>query len=273
MAKKNELMNLDPDLAAMMEMTTVAPEDLRKSIHEEDKREPRIMLVQAMSELATDGSVAPGSIAHGADGFVYAAKGESLTVVPILYFKSRKRFEIREDSDGTNRVLCESRGGRVGQGDPGGVCASCNLKDWKDQPDGTRKPPECDPQHNFLLYIPDADEAHRVAIMQFARTSYPAGTKFINKLLGLPGVFWMYGFQIIARQAESGRHKFFVYDLKQWEDSSKFEKPLNLIMPSGWTEHFTACEGVYSRMRDAYDFSNEQAKSETKAISASDVPF
>lgn len=269
--KPNELQAVDPDYAAMMEMTSVQGDDLRAAIHDDDKREPRVTLVQAMSELATSGEAQPGSIAHGADGYVYAAKGEAMTIVPLLYFKSRRRFEQRDDDDMANRILCESRGGRVGNGDPGGQCSTCAYSEWSDRPDGTRKPPECDPQHNVLVYVPDADAAHQLAIISFARTSYPAGTKLINKLLGLDGVFWGYAFKIVARQAESGRHKFFVYDLQQWDDTGKYEKLLPQAYPDSWREQFMACEGLYQKMRAQYDFSREVAK--PAVAKSDDVPF
>jgi hypothetical protein len=271
--KKNELMSLDPELAAMMEMSSVAPAELRQSFHDEDRRESRVMLIQAMSELATAGEATPGSIVHGADGYVYAAKNERMTIVPILYFKSRRRYEQRDDSDGVNRILCESKGGRYGQGDPGGTCSGCSFSEWKDKPDGSRKPPECDPQHNVLVYLPDADESHQFALMSLARTSYGAGTKLVNKLLGLPGVFWMYGFQVAARQTEKGKQKWYVYDLVQWEDTNKFEKPLNMAYAEDWQGRFKTCEDFYTKVREAYDFSKERPQEKKPEIAAGEVPF
>ena len=276
MSKKNELQALDPDMAAMMEMSSVNAADLRKSIHDEDKREPRMQLVQAMSELATAGEASPGSIAHGADGYIYAGKGEVVTVIPLLYFKTRRRYEERdEETDaGVMRILCESRGGRVGNGDPGGDCGACTFSQWKDKPDGTRKPPECDAQHNFLVYVPSADEGHSIAVVTMGRTSYGTGTKLVNKLFGLQGVFWMYAFQLCARHTEKGKAKWFVYDLKQWDDSNKFEKLLPELYPETWKQTFGTCESFFLKCRDAYDFSGQKAtKTVANSIETGEVPF
>jgi hypothetical protein len=187
------------------ESTTLAPvsapelaphyvENLADILDSEDAYLPRLRLAQGLTPEVQEGTARPGQwIVTGFE------PQDSVTVIPIRAAKTRSRF----DEDGG--ILCYSPDGRTGQGDPGGSCDTCPLRNWTTLEDGTRVPPECDAQYRYIVYILELDA---YAVFVCKRTALNAA-KLINTVLLARGL-GKAAFRLAAAAQKSRRGSYFV---------------------------------------------------------------
>lgn len=243
---KNELMALDPELAALMQSSEVKPEEQRSNFEDEDRKVPRIGVMQALSELVSSGDCQPGQIAMNLSGHVYADKGEAFTFVPIFYWKSRVRFiGVGADAE----VACQANDGKVGVGDPGGDCYSCKLAEWTEDGDQRIKP-ECQATHNLFVCVPEAEEPNRFGIISFSKTSYQAGTKLLNRIMAQQGQLYAFAYSLGSKRETSGKNSWWVWEPRQWDDGH-FERGINHIT-NDFASLFKECESVYLKFKDTF---------------------
>lgn len=229
MAKKNEVVKrgaeeiakFDPELAAMMNESSAQSLD---NMRQEDISQPRLLLLQGLSKIVSDGDGRSGQMAHSTTGELYTAKpGEAITIVPVFYWYSRILMKPIDDGGG---ILCRSEDGKVGRGDPGGDCSKCPKSRWTETAE-KRVPPPCDAVHNLIVHLPDIEnESIQQAVLSFRRTNYGIGTQLLNKLRGLRGRPWFHQFRLGARKTTAGKNEFWVFDLQKFEDSNRYDKPV-----------------------------------------------
>lgn len=70
---------------------------------------------------------------------------EPLEIVVLMRSNSRMRWKPMNEGGG---IICQSRDGKKGVGEPGGDCSKCSLKDWQ----GSNKP-QCDGYENFIVVL------------------------------------------------------------------------------------------------------------------------
>jgi hypothetical protein len=99
---------------------------------------PRIALTQGLSQVVASGDAAVGIFYNV---LTREAIGPGFDFVPIISFQNRVYFKV-----GTG-LSCRSVDTINGQGNPGGLCDACDLKDWP--ADGSGGPP-CSVSHNWL---------------------------------------------------------------------------------------------------------------------------
>ena len=103
---------------------------------------PRLRLAQGLTSEVQDGLAKPGEwllIGHEPVG--------EMVIVPVAFATKR---ELRDDE--SRDILCFSQDGKIGQGNPGGVCAECPLSQWQKGPDGSNIPPACDRYFSYIVF-------------------------------------------------------------------------------------------------------------------------
>lgn len=176
---------------ANAETVVVLPEDV---YNRGDFTFPRIRLLQAVSNEALRGDVSAGRFYHTFFGDI----GESVDVVALAARKTRARF--------SDRVLkCQSLDFMTGQGEPGGDCTYCPLKDWGEPgSDGKPQPPACSVTHNFFV-VPISGPAAELpipALLQLMRSGVKTARK-LNSVLAMVRPPWKAIMKLRAAQQQS----------------------------------------------------------------------
>ena len=124
------------DLAYGTEYSDETPEDAEVRL--------TLRLMQSLSEEVKSREAEEGQfVVSGVSDPV-----EKLVLVPIAGGTPR----ALRDKD-TRELLCSSRDGKTGTGDPGGECKKCKLSQWGEK----RKPPACSEIYAFMCYWPAED--------------------------------------------------------------------------------------------------------------------
>jgi hypothetical protein len=136
------------------------------SPNEVDNPTAAVGFVRKEAEFAAeDGEARPGQwLIKG-----YDPEAEVL-VVPLAFYKTR---ELRSQEE--RQVLCGSADSIVGTGTPGGVCESCPLSKWTDNPDGSRQGPKCRFQYQYAVFSVTHGD---IAFLTFAGKALKAAKSF-----------------------------------------------------------------------------------------------
>src|SRR5580692_4302280 len=139
--------------------TTQAPREIVpgfENMDSSDLAKPRLAICQAMSpqRKKSDPKFIPGldegMFFNTVTNEVY---GTEVTVVPLMFFKSRVFFNPLDDGGG---MRCQSPDAQVGVGDPGGECAVCPYARFGEHGEA----PECTNFFNYAaLVVPKAKGA------------------------------------------------------------------------------------------------------------------
>lgn len=138
---------------------------------------PKLRLAQGLTNEVQDGLARPGQwLMTGEDPF------DEPIIVPLLM---NRRRELRDDDD-NRQVLCRSLDSLHGVGDPGGDCSTCPMAKWTQGRGKNSKnsPPACTFIYSYIVY---SVEAESLAILEFYRTSIPAG-KMMNTIIMQKGL-------------------------------------------------------------------------------------
>ena len=173
---------------------------------------PRVKIVQRTSDEMDEG-IPYLSLVNSVTKEVLSKAtktGTSVEIIPIKYTKNRLRFAPMDEGGG---LLCMSRDGKVGNGDPGGKCAGCSYKDWVDDK------VECTQVINFFSLVRGEESLLPFAI-GFSKMSMKAGRQLYN---------------IIFSKAQAGYAPFqFAYELSTHpEKNDKGAFGIFKITPAG----------------------------------------
>jgi hypothetical protein len=140
----------------------------------EDVYIPRLRLAQGLTKEVQDGTAKPGQ-------FLITGFGpeEDVTLVPVGFTRTR---QYRDPEDGS-QMLCFSREGQTGEGDPGGECAQCPLSKWTEA-DGRRQKPACAFSYSYLFYSQNHDT---ITAFNFKGMAINAG-KMLNTIVSHHGI-------------------------------------------------------------------------------------
>jgi hypothetical protein len=161
---------------------------------------PRVRLLQSVSAEVQEGLAKPGTLKNSLTGEEY---GDRLDFVPVLVFKSRIRFDVKE-------LKCRSNDAVTGVGDPGGACAECPYAEWGEN----REAPECAVVYNYPSIILDANgqsDGMPVAV-SLMRTSTPAAKK-LNTMLKFDPKGSVY--ELFTEKRENEKGKFYVFSVRK----------------------------------------------------------
>jgi hypothetical protein len=142
------------------------------SIDTSDVFIPKLRLAQGLTTEVTNGTAKIGDwLISGEDPM------KKPVIVPVLM---NKRRELR-DPDENRQVICRSTDSFTGVGDPGGNCATCPMSKWTEskKKNGKNVAPACTFIYSYVVYVVDLD---KVVILEFSRTSIPAG-KMLNTMI------------------------------------------------------------------------------------------
>jgi len=244
-----------------------------ENVPEGKESAPRIHLIQALSDAAQDGDAKPGQLIYNVTGNALNDPGGDCPVIPLYYWPNRVLFPQRDS--GISQILCGSLDGKTGVGLPGGECIGCPKSKWGAGKDGRENvPPECIDYHNFGMLLPNESVGERLAICSFGKTSFRAGRALLNRLRGLKRDPFAYVFQLGTKHEEKGGNRWWVTEFRNWTDTNKLEKPLNLFAPGDWEELANEGREAAEFFRDSHRKMREEQLALPESKTDSDeVPF
>ena len=174
---------------------------------------PRLKIVQKTSEEFDQGVPMLSFVNSVTKDIICKGKkdGAEAVVIPFSFARSRLYFASMKEG---GQLKCQSLNGIEGQGDPGGVCHQCPMRQWEED-----EPPRCSEVLNFFCIVRDHDYPLPLAV-SFMKTSYGEGRKFYNML--------------VARRQQGLNPAAFTYLLKsKAETSDKGTYGVYKIAPEG----------------------------------------
>lgn len=137
---------------------TVSPqmhEAMMGDMGQDDVNIPRLVVLEGLSPEVTKEKLGfPGDLFVKVLNKNY--KDGPVEVIPLFRYKSRIRFKPKNEGGG---ILCRSKDGKVGVGEPGGNCLTCGKKEWH----GVEQP-ECSEFHNVICLIRGEEDKFPVAV-------------------------------------------------------------------------------------------------------------
>lgn len=189
---------------------------------------PRLKLVQGLSEEVTENDVKPGSICNSVTKEVVssipktAKEGASLNIIPVMVSKkTRMLFKDIEEGGG---ILCQSIGGKIGEGDPGGNCFECVKSKWNNG-----EAPECIEFYNVFCLIEGVNYPVPF-VASFGKLNLKAGRQLINFLVSKQDVPWKFKYTLSSVFTENDKGKFYVFKVSPAGKSSNKEIELGKEM-------------------------------------------
>ena len=229
---KNELQIWEEKIAALAEIDPALAEAATQAtsasltrVQSDEISHPRMNLLQGSSEAVKAGNSTAGYIQHSITGQDLGKASDGITIIPIFYWFSR--LYLRDINEGTG-VLCRSNDGKVGIGDPGGVCEHCVMQKWTGDGDD-QVAPECCRVHNWLVYLPDLPDSvpmgDRILVWDMRRSHYVTGKRFNSRLRGMSGKPFFHQFRVGAKRANN-EHQNWVYETLPWGDTNRYDRPV-----------------------------------------------
>ncbi len=251
---ENEPQEIAPQQSPQQSQMPAKPMEAIPGLEEFDTDDliiPRISLAQGLTQAVVDGKVGMGDIFNNITEEVIGKmkdKKASITIVPVLFTKSRVCYAPRNEADiqaivkrypdidqskleNRNTLICSAQDSRNATGDfglgsqfnPSGLCANCRLKDFLD--DDT--PPSCVFFRNFFVLIEGYD-FDLPLIVSFGKTSAKAGRKLANVINTLCRArrtpIWEFKFELSSRFEDKANGKYYVWETRpagKTDDSMK----------------------------------------------------
>ena len=117
---------------------------------------PRLRQAQGLTGEVQSGEAKPGQwLILGHEPM------EEFDAVPLLF--TRRRVLRTEEFI----VLCASSDSITGVGEPGGLCADCEMNQWSEGDKGKRIPPPCQFMYSYVMYVV---QAKSLALLEFKRS-------------------------------------------------------------------------------------------------------
>ena len=145
-AKETTVAKREEPSKELSQMMAVSKEDqalMYGDMGSEDVSIPRLAILQGLSPEVSEGQGNPGDFFVKGLG-LNLGKGP-LEIIPIMRSKSRIKWRSLDQGGG---IMCQSRDGKNGLGDPGGYCGNCPEADWV----GSKKP-GCDLYQNIIVVV------------------------------------------------------------------------------------------------------------------------
>lgn len=242
--KQTEALTVDTGVPEYLRRSDGAQTQGMEGMEREDLKMPRLSLCQSMTpqRKKTDPKfiegLDEGDFFNSITGKNY---GPTLKFAPLLWFKSRILFTPMEAGGG---LLCRADNAKVGVGDPGGNCVSCEFSQWKRSKDGKRTPPRCTLFHNYLVLVLEQDRMptfESMIALSFKSTALDAATD-LNALIQLRG----------AKAAYAG-----IYSLSSASDTNSAGQEffIPVVKNAGWVSAEAAkfAEQAYQSVRSMKD--------------------
>lgn len=165
MSKKNAEVPVKTETSNVPALSKADALEMYGEVNQSDLVIPRLTILEGMSPAVTK-----EKLGHPGDFFVTGFKtnlGSDPIEVVILKRLGRSNIYWKPLKDGGGK-LCEAKDAKHGVGTPGGDCATCPNREWTTGENGTRVPPLCDENQNFIVVpramLQDPDSAFPYAI-------------------------------------------------------------------------------------------------------------
>lgn len=174
---------------------------------------PRLKLVQKNSVEVDDLDYRPGSIVNSVTKDIICEKDQSIEIFPLVNKANRVYFRKFDDGGG---IICQSADGKIGEGDPGGVCKSCPHSKFTKDEENPKKSvaPRCTDFINVFCHVRGYDFPIPLTA-SFGRTSKKTGQQLVNYFWAdamknqiSP---WCFSYQLSADLRENDFGKFYVF--------------------------------------------------------------
>jgi hypothetical protein len=183
----------------------------------EDILLPRLKIAQPTSPEVADGLVKPGQLFNSVSKESF---GTSLSLIPILWFKSRIYWKPRDEGG----ILCQAQDGVTGS--VYGACADCKFSKWHD-----KDAPECTAIINILALADRTPLA-----ISFMKTSYKTGKQLINLFNYKKVDIFNFEYELLTEQIKNDKGIFYVVRHK---DQNKAVSD----------EMYKFCSGAYEELK------------------------
>lgn len=237
---------------------------------------PRLKLVQKMS-VETDMGIDPGAIVNSVTKDVVGKPSKqkdgdvasTIIIMPILNNKTRLLFKQIKEGGG---LACRSIDGKIGIGQPGGVCSNCPANQWGDN----NEPPDCTELLNVYCVVRDYDSPIPI-VVSFGRTSSNAGKQLINffymdarRNQVSP---WNFAYELKSVKMKNDKGTFYVYQVKPAGKATPEEVEIGaeyyrLIKSVATTIHEDENEIAQEQQR-----MNETQNEDEASTGTDDIPF
>jgi len=161
--------------------TAIAPAGILKTgrgfedMDRDDLIVPYVKIMQPLSPEVQDDDVKAkqGDLLNSLSKNNY---GTTIKFIPIMFRKRRIKWIPRDEGGGMD---CASIDGKIP--DTGEMysshCLTCEHRQWHGD-----NPPECDLIYGFPAIVLGAEQANKLVIISFTRTSFSAGKKLLNQM-------------------------------------------------------------------------------------------
>jgi hypothetical protein len=170
--------------------------------------------------------------------------GNSVQIVPLLFFKSRVRFKPMTEGGG---MLCSSADSITGVGDPGGECAVCPMSQFHGE-----NHPECALNHNYIVLVKSNGKLtlDGLAVLSLKSSALKTARDF-NALLRLRNVDSFAGIYHLSSSEKKN-------DVGTWY--------IPVIKPAGWVS-----QSDYELAKSCYEGVREMQKAGKLRVDADDL--
>lgn len=179
-----------------------------ENIEKSDLLLPRLKLLQAMSPEVNDLNQKPGTMFIGLSNKNY---GEKIVVIPVLHFRSRIKWNPKDDGGG---IDCSAPDGKTPRETKYAAnCAACQYPNWR--PEEKKKKdqqPQCTLYDNFLCLVDGATEP---VIIPFERSKAKVAKKWysVGGLKGGDMFDWQYEITVV-KEKNADDEQFFNYSVR-----------------------------------------------------------
>lgn len=175
-----------------------------KKLDREDQMIPRLKLMQGLSPEVQEGIAKYGDLVNSLTKENY---GKTLTVVPVMWWKSRIYWRDRKEGGG---IICRSFDAVTGS--VFGKCETCEHKNWTVE-NGEQKPSACVALFNVLCCIP-TKAVPELIVASFLKTSFKQGKQWVNLMNYKNTDLFNYTYELAAESVSNDMGTFNVLKYK-----------------------------------------------------------
>lgn len=178
----------------------------------EDVKIPRIILMQAISDMVESGEAKAGEFINNVTLDNHGTELEFilLALTDREIIRGKSMFEDK-------KLKCQSIDRITGVGDPGGKCESCAFGQWGT--DG--EPPECSDNFTYLVYALGTDEDLPAAVVM-SKTSMKTAKSFNLLIKGMFNSIYKGKkkpfatvFKLFSEKEKSAKGSYYIYKVKK----------------------------------------------------------
>lgn len=226
--KGMDVTKLPPELQQYYNLKLEDSTSYHDNVEQRDFVIPRASLVQKMSPITDDDNYKEGMIVKSNEPeivFLRDPKQDVMVFVPCYDFKSRMMFP--KDFQRGQAPVCRADDYQHGVGDPGGLCAKCPMKDWRDK---EKLPPRCNEFVNFYGLAMDENQSWHDVVLSCKSTDIKFArdlrTEILRRAKQAP---FTQVYQVGVMPKKSDKGSWYNFELRRWSETNLKARPVSKI--------------------------------------------